>query len=380
MKVLIAIDSFKGSLSSLDCSKAIKEGIHDVYKNVETVTVPLADGGEGTVEALVQATQGEYVVKEVIGPLGTTVNALYGILGNSNTAVIEVAAACGLPLVPVNERNPYYTTTYGVGQLISDAMEKGCSDFVIGIGGSATNDAGIGMLQALGYSFLDENHGEVGYGGFELHKIREIDASGANPALKKCTFKIACDVNNPLHGENGAAYIFGPQKGATPEMVKELDAGLEQFALVTLREFGNCIQNIPGAGAAGGLGAAFAGFLDAQMLAGVDLLLNTIGMDAKMDGVDFVITGEGRLDGQTSMGKAPLGVAQLAAKHEIPVLALAGGVTKQASVLNELGITSYCSIINEPMTLEKAMDPIVTFENLRLTTNQLFRLIAAVKK
>jgi glycerate kinase len=198
--------------------------------------------------------------------------------------------------------------------------------------------------------------------------------------LKQCTFRVACDVNNPLHGENGAAYIFGPQKGATPEMVKELDAGLEQFAFVTFRELRKDIQNVLGAGAAGGLGAAFAGFLDAQLLSGVDLLLVTVGMEAKMAGVDFVITGEGRLDGQTSMGKAPLGVAKLAAKQGIPVIALAGGVTGRASVLNELGITSYFSILNEPMTLEKAMETGVTYDNLRLTTKQLFRLIAAIKK
>lgn len=380
MKVLIAMDSFKGSLSSINCSLAITEGIQDVYKSAEIIQVPLADGGEGTVEALVHATQGEFVEREVMGPLGTMVNAQYGILGNSNTAVIEVAAACGLPLVPLNERNPYYTTTFGVGQLIFDAIEKGCRNFVIGLGGSSTNDAGIGMLQALGYSFLDKNNEEVGYGGYELHKIRAIDTSGSHPSLKKCTFKIACDVNNPLHGENGAAYIFGPQKGATPEMVKLLDKGLEQFSLVTFREFGRDIQNVPGAGAAGGLGAAFTGFLDAQLFSGVDLLLDTIGMEEKLAGVDFVITGEGKLDDQTSMGKAPLGVAQLAAKYGIPVIALAGGVTQQASALNELGITSFFSIMNEPMTLENAMDPSVTFENLRMTSKQLFRLLAAVKK
>lgn len=380
MKVLIAIDSFKGSLSSFDGSKAITEGIHDVYKRAEIVTVLLADGGEGTVETLVHAKQGKIIEKEVTGPLGTKVLALYGMLENSNTVVIEVAAICGLPLVPDEKRNPYYTTTYGVGQLICDAIEKGCRDFVIGLGGSATNDAGIGMLQALGYSFLDVNNKEVGYGGYELHKIQTIDAEGVNPALKECTFKVAFDVNNPLYGENGASYIFSPQKGATPEMVKELDAGLKHFAEVTFRELNRDIQNIVGAGAAGGLGAALAGFLDAQLLSGVELLLEILGMEEKLDGVDFVITGEGKLDDQTSMGKAPLGVAQLAAKHGIPVIALAGGVTQQASVLNQLGITSYFSIMNEPMTLGEAMEPRLTFNNLRLITRQLFRLIAAVKK
>lgn len=379
VKVLIAIDSFKGSLSSLDCSKAITEGIKDVYDNAEIITFPLADGGEGTVEALVQATKGTFVEKEVIGPLGTLVTAVYGIVGNNHTAVIEVAAACGLPLVPENERNPYFTTTYGVGQLICDAVEKGCKEFVIGLGGSATNDAGVGMLQALGFSFLDENNKEVGYGGYELQKICAMDSTNVHHAIKNCTFKVACDVNNPLHGKNGAAYIFGHQKGATTEMVKELDAGLEHFAHVTFRELNKDIQNIAGAGAAGGLGAAFAGFLDAELLSGVQLVLETVGLEDKISDVDLVITGEGKLDGQTSMGKAPLGVAQVALKHDIPVIALAGGVSKQAFTLNELGITSFFSITNEPMSLEKAMDSTNTFDNLRMTTKQLFQLLAAVK-
>ncbi|QOT00781.1 glycerate kinase [Brevibacterium sp. JNUCC-42] len=379
MKVLIAIDSFKGSLSSLDCGKAITEGIKDVYENAEIITFPLADGGEGTVEALVQATKGKFVEKEVIGPLGTLVTAVYGILGNNHTAVIEVAAACGLPLVPENERNPYFTTTYGVGQLICDAVEKGCKEFVIGLGGSATNDAGVGMLQALGFSYLDENNKEVGYGGYELQKICAMDSTHVHHAIKNCTFKVACDVNNPLHGKNGAAYIFGRQKGATTEMVKELDAGLEHFAHVTFRELNKDIQNIAGAGAAGGLGAAFAGFLDAELLSGVQLVLETVGLEDKISDVDLVITGEGKLDSQTSMGKAPLGVAQVALKHDIPVIALAGGVSKQAYTLNELGITSFFSITNEPMSLEKAMDSTNTFDNLRMTTKQLFRLLAAVK-
>ncbi|MET3697822.1 glycerate kinase [Bacillus oleivorans] len=379
MKVLIAIDSFKGSLSSIESGKAISLGIKNVYEEAEIVTIPIADGGEGTVEALVQATEGKYVETEVVGPLGKPVQAVYGILGNGTAAVIEVAAACGLPLVPVSERNPYYTTTYGVGQLILDAIEKGCRDFIVGLGGSATNDAGAGMLQALGYSFLDDEKKEIGYGGLELQKIQSIVLSKVHPELKNCTFTIASDVNNPLAGENGAAYIFGPQKGATPDMVQVLDRGLAHFAQVTLAQLSKDIQNIPGAGAAGGLGAAFAGFLHAEIHSGIDLLFAAVGIEAKMDGVDFVITGEGKLDGQTSMGKAPLGVAQLASRFQIPVIALAGSVTKEASVLNEKGITSFFSITNGPMPLEAAMDHANTFENLRITTEQLFRMIKAVK-
>ncbi|WP_313897598.1 glycerate kinase family protein [Bacillus litorisediminis] len=377
--MLIAIDSFKGSLSSVDSGKAISLGIKEVYDDAEIVIIPIADGGEGTVEALVQATQGKYVEKEVIGPLGRPVQAVYGILGNGTTAVIEVAAACGLPLVPVNERNPYYTTTYGVGQLILDAIEKGCRDFIVGLGGSATNDAGVGMLQALGFSFFDDDEKEIGYGGLELQKIRKIDLTGVHKELINCTFKAASDVTNPLSGENGAAYIFGPQKGATPEMVQVLDKGLAHFAEVTLAQLDKDIQHISGAGAAGGLGAAFAGFLNAEIHSGIDVLFETVGMKEKMAGVDLVITGEGKLDGQTSMGKAPLGVAQLASQFNIPVIALAGGVTKEASILNERGITSFFSITNGPLSLEEAMDPVNAFGNMRMMTEQLFRLIKGIK-
>ena len=379
MKVLIAIDSFKGSISSIEGSEAISFGIKDVYPEAEVVTLPLADGGEGTVETLVQATNGKRVKKEVMGPLKEKVEAIYGILGDGKTAVIEVAAACGLPLVPYNQRNPLFTTTYGVGELISDAIEKGCRDFVIGLGGSATNDAGIGMLQALGFRFLNEHNEEVGLGAEELVEILKIDLSNANEKLKECTFRVACDVNNRLHGPEGATYVFGPQKGATLEQMVQLDLGLIHFADVVFHELGIDIHDISGAGAAGGLGAAFSGFLNADLQSGIGLVLDIIEMEKNMQGVNIVITGEGKLDGQTSMGKAPLGVAQLAQKHMIPVLALAGGITEETAALNKLGVTSYFSIVNAPMTLEEAMDSKVTYNNLRSTTNQLFRLLQAVQ-
>ncbi|WP_342667319.1 glycerate kinase [Domibacillus robiginosus] len=378
MKVLIAIDSFKGSISSIKGSEAISLGIKDIYPEAEVLTLPLADGGEGTVEALVQATGGKLVEKEVVGPLKETARAIYGILGDGKTAVIEVAAACGLPLVPYSQLNPFLTTTYGVGELISDAIEKGCREFVIGLGGSATNDAGVGMLQALGFRFLNENNEEVGLGAKALLEIQKIDRLHVNERLKECTFKVACDVNNPLYGPEGASYVFGPQKGATPEMVKQLDLGLKHFAEVVLYESGTDIHNISGAGAAGGLGAAFSGFLNADLQSGIELILEIIEMEKNMKNTDFVITGEGKLDGQTSMGKAPLGVAQLAHKYNIPVLALAGGITEETAVLNELGITSYFSIVNAPMSLEEAMDSKMAYNNLRRTTNQLFRLLKAV--
>ena len=379
MKVLIAIDSFKGSISSINGSEAISLGIRDIYPDAEIINFALADGGEGTVEALVQATDGQLISKEVMGPLNEKVNALYGILGDRKTAVIEVAAACGLPLVSSGRRNPLVTTTYGVGELICDAMDRGCREFVIGLGGSATNDAGVGMLQALGFTFLNQNKEEIGLGGKELKNIRKIDVNSIRSELKDCTFKVACDVNNPLYGPNGASHIFGPQKGATAVMIEELDNGLKNFAEVVLHELGTDIHNIEGAGAAGGLGAAFAGFLQAHLQSGIELVLEIIEMEKNMQGVDFVITGEGKLDGQTSMGKAPLGLAQLAQKYEIPVLALAGGINEETAILNDLGVTSYFSIVNAPMTLEEAMDSKVTYQNLRATTNQLFRLVQAAQ-
>lgn len=380
MKVFIAMDSFKGSVSSVEGSKAISLGIRDVFPEAEIVTLPLADGGEGTVEALIEATNGRWITKEVTGPLNDKVDAAYGILGDGKTAVIEVAAACGLPLVPADQRNPFLTTSFGVGEIILDAIEQGCRHFVIGLGGSSTNDAGVGMLQALGFRFLDSQSEEVGFGGQALKKIITIDKSRVNPILKDCSFEIACDVQNPLHGPTGAAYIFAPQKGAhSKEMVQELDEGLRHFAHVALEELDIDIQNVVGAGAAGGLGAAFAGFLQGQMKSGVELVLHLARMEERLQGVDIVITGEGKMDAQTAMGKAPLGVAQLAKRLGIPVIALAGGITDDPSPLNKAGITSCFSIVNQPMSLEEAMDKQVAFNNLRLTANQLFRLIEAVK-
>jgi glycerate 2-kinase len=378
VKVLIAIDSFKGSLTSVDAAQAIALGIKEVYSNADIATFPLADGGEGTVEALVRATNGEFVHKEVTGPLGQQVDAVYGIFGQG-TAVIEVAAACGLPLVPPERRNPLVTTTFGVGELIADAIERGCRDFVIGLGGSATTDAGVGMLQALGIRFLDDNGEDIGFGGVELKRIRKIEADCLHPALLECTFKVACDVNNPLYGPLGAAYVFAPQKGANAEGVKVLEQGLTSFAHVVYRDQGKDLQTIPGAGAAGGLGAAFAGFLNATLQSGIGLVIDILGLEQRIREVNLVITGEGKLDEQTSMGKAPLGIAQLAGKYGIPVIALAGELTREVSSLNANGLTSCFSIVNAPMSLEEAMDKGVAYDNLRLTTNQLFRLIRAVR-
>ncbi|MDP5273724.1 glycerate kinase family protein [Chengkuizengella axinellae] len=379
MKVIIALDSFKGSVSSIQGSKAIALGIKDIYPNAEIFTLPLADGGEGTVEAFSYAENGEIITKEVTGPLNEKVAAEYGILGNHETAVIEVASACGLPLVPKNKRNPLYTTTYGVGELILDAIEKGCRKFIIGLGGSSTNDAGIGMLQALGYRFLDENDQEVGLGGQALIHIQKMNNQHVHPKLKECFFTVACDVNNSLHGSEGAAYVFAEQKGATKKVVQQLDEGLVHFDKMVKQDLSIDLQQIKGAGAAGGLGAAFHGLLNAELRSGVELVLEHFSIEEKIRGTHFVITGEGSLDEQTSMGKAPLGIAKMAQKHQVPVIAFAGRITRDTSVLNEQGITSYFSIVNEPISLEKAMLPDITLQNLRIAANQLFRLIQAMK-
>lgn len=378
MKVLIAIDSFKGSLSSMEASAEIAAAIIDVYPDADIITLPLADGGEGTVEALVCATGGQLRSVTVSGPIGEPIEASYSILGDGKTAVIEVAAACGLSLVPAERRNPLHTTTYGVGELILDAIRHGCREFVIGLGGSGTNDAGIGMLQALGYRFTDAEGRVVDRGGEALLQVSNIDTTHVAQELRQCVFKIACDVHNPLYGPDGAAYVFAPQKGADPDTVKVLDKGLANFAGVVQRELGQDVQQIPGAGAAGGLGAAFAGFLQGQLQSGIKLVLDTIGLEKKLAGVDLVITGEGKLDGQTAMGKAPLGVAGIAQTYNIPVIALAGGVSKEAASLNDHGITSYFPIVSGPISLEQAMDPVETRQNLRRTVHQLFRLIQTV--
>lgn len=377
MKVVIAIDSFKGSISSSEGGAAIAAGIKRVYNEAETIVLPLADGGEGTVEALVHGSGGQLRTVSVTGPLGDKVEAVYGIMGDSETAVIEVAAACGLPLVSPERRDPSQTTTRGVGELILDAIDRGCRSFIIGLGGSATNDAGIGMLQALGYRFVDEAGREVGEGGQALARIARIDATDIRPELAVCTFRVACDVDNPLYGPEGAAYIFAPQKGADVAMVEALDQGLRQYARAAETYLGRDIAVIPGSGAAGGLGAALVGFLRASLLSGAELVLESLGIETQLADAQLVITGEGRLDGQTSRGKAPLGVARLASRHGLPVIALAGSVGTEARALNSQGVSALFPILSGPMTLEAAMDPAVTAAHLQSTAEQLFRLLQA---
>ncbi len=379
MKIVISIDSLKGSLTSIEAANAIKKGILSVDNKSDVVIMPLADGGEGTVEALVQGMNGEEKVISVTGPINEKVNATYGILKETNTAIIEMAQASGLPLVPSELRNPLNTTTYGVGEIIKEAIEKGCRNFIVGIGGSATNDCGVGMLQALGFEFYDENDNLVGLGGKVLKQIKRIKTDNKLKELDECNFKIACDVNNPLYGENGAAYIYGPQKGATKEIVKELDKGLKNFAEVVKKDLGKDIAHIEGAGAAGGLGFGFLGFLNSKLESGIKIILDEIKLEEVVKDADIVITGEGRLDNQTAMGKAPIGVAKLAKKHGAKVIAIAGCTTADAVKCNEEGIDAYFSIVNKAMTIDEAMKKENATQNMIETTIQIFNLIKAVK-
>ncbi|MBS6507161.1 MAG: glycerate kinase [Paraclostridium bifermentans] len=379
MKIVISIDSLKGSLTSIEAANAIKKGILSVDNKSDVVIMPLADGGEGTVEALVQGMNGEEKVISVTGPINEKVNATYGILKETNTAIIEMAQASGLPLVPEELRNPLNTTTYGVGEIIKEAIEKGCRNFIVGIGGSATNDCGVGMLQALGFEFYDENDNLVKLGGKVLNQIKRIKTDNKLKELDECNFKIACDVNNPLYGENGAAYIYGPQKGATEEIVKELDKGLKNFAEVVKKDLGKDIAHIEGAGAAGGLGFGFLGFLNSKLESGIKIILDEIKLEEVVKDADIVITGEGRLDNQTAMGKAPIGVAKLAKKHGAKVIAIAGCTTPDAVKCNEEGIDAYFSIVNKAMTIDEAMKKENATQNMIETTIQIFNLIKAVK-
>lgn len=379
MKVTVAIDSFKGSLSTFSASSAIEEGIKKVYEDAEVVKSPLADGGEGTVEAIVSATGGEMVDVTVCNPLGVKINASYGIIPDTKTAVIEMSAAAGITLISADERNPLNTTTYGVGEMIADAISRGCHKFIIGIGGSATNDGGVGMLQALGFEFLDERGVQVPYGAKGLEFIRKINIENAMPELKECEFCVACDVKNTLCGESGCSAIYGPQKGATPEMIEDMDLWLLEYARLTKEVLPEANENAEGTGAAGGLGFALMSYLGATLSSGVDLVIKETGLEDYVKTCDLVITGEGRLDGQSYMGKAPIGVAKLGKKYGKTVIAFSGCVTDDARICNEHGIDAYFPILKAPCTLEDAMNIDNAYKNLRDTTEQVLRLIKAIK-
>ena len=367
MKVVIAIDSMKGSLSSLEGGAAIAEGVKRACPGAECVVRPLADGGEGTVEALALGLGGGLRRVTVTGPAGRPTEATYGVVGA--TAVMEMAQVAGITLVSGAERNPLLTTTYGVGEMIADAIGAGCRDFIVGIGGSATNDGGAGMLQALGFRLLDADGNDVPRGGAGLAKLARI-VPPADRRLADVRFHVACDVTNPLCGEKGASAVFGPQKGATPAMVAELDAALARFASVSGGD-----ANAPGAGAAGGLGFAFRTFLGGELRSGVKLVLDETRFADYAKDADVVVTGEGRLDAQTAMGKAPVGVAEVAKRFGRPVIAFAGCVTEDATVVNAHGIDAFFPILRTVGTLEEALDKGRAAANLTATAEQAFRLI-----
>lgn len=385
MKAVIAIDSFKGSMDSIEAGVAAAEGVKRVYPDAETVVYPLADGGEGTVQALAKGLDGKLEHVKVTGPLGEKVVCEYAIVGKTNpTAIIEMAGAAGITLVPPELRNPMHTTTYGVGEVIKDAITKNCRNFIIGIGGSATNDGGIGMIQALGAEFLDKSGKQVPFGAEGVEKLASISCKNLLPELKECSFRIACDVDNPLYGEKGCSYIFGPQKGATPEMVELMDGWMENYAKITEEYFAdsktqlgkfNYDPNYPGCGAAGGLGFAFRTFLHGKLEPGISIVLEEIGIENQIKNADIVITGEGRLDGQTVMGKAPIGIARLAKKYGKPVLAFSGSVTEDAASCNEAGIDAFFPILRQVTTLEEAMDPQTAQKNMESSVEQVFRVI-----
>lgn len=375
MKAVIAIDSFKCSLTSMEAGLAVAEGIHRVDLQAEVLVRPLADGGEGTVDALVHGMDGRMCEVQVTGPLGTPVNCGYGIIEESKTAVIEMSGAAGITLLPEEKRNPLYTTTYGVGEVIKDAIVKGCRRFIIGIGGSATNDGGVGMLQALGFGFLDKEGNQVAFGAKGLERLEKITDTYVIPELSECEFRIACDVTNVLCGENGCSAVYGPQKGATSSMIMQMDKWLARYAELAKEKYPKAAPWQAGTGAAGGLGFAFLTFTNAVLESGIKIVLEETKLAQYMENADIVVTGEGRLDGQTAMGKAPIGVAKLAKEHQIPVIAFAGSVTKEAADCNKKGIDAFFPILRGISTLEDAMEPKNAKANLADTAEQVFRLL-----
>ena len=356
MRILVAPDSFKGSLTAMEAAENIKNGIHNYDSKIDVDLLPMADGGEGTVQSLVDATKGEIMKKKVTGPLGNTVEAFYGLLGDKKTAVIEMAAASGLPLVPEGKQNPLKTTTYGTGELIAAALDAGAQKIIIGIGGSATNDAGVGMAQALGAEILDKNGEQINFGGGSLNQIEQIKLDNLDSRLENVEILTACDVDNPLYGKEGAAYVYAPQKGADPEMVEKLDQNLRHFNEIVIKELNKNTNEISGAGAAGGLGAGLVAFLDSELKAGVNIILDLINFEERLKNVDLVITGEGMLDGQSIYGKTPVGVSRSAAKKNIPVIAIAGTLGEGVEKVLDHGINSYFSIIDRPAELKEIIE------------------------
>lgn len=377
MKIVLAPDSFKESMTAKEVCQEIEKGLKKILKNIECIPVPMADGGEGTTQSLVDATNGEFFTIDVTGPLGDVVKARFGILGDKKTAIIEMAQASGLELVPREKRNPMITTTYGTGELIKKALEKGVSTILIGIGGSATNDGGAGMFQALGGKLLDKNGNDIGFGGGELSKLDRIDISNLDSRIKDVEIIVACDVQNPLTGKNGASHIFGKQKGANEEEREILDKNLKNFAEIIRKDIGKDVENIAGAGAAGGLGAGLMAFLSAKLKKGVEIVIEYSELEKKIQGADLVITGEGSIDGQTRFGKTPYGVAKTAQKYDIPVIALAGNIGKDIETLYEHGFTAILPILTKVESLDEAIKN--GKNNVEYIAETLARMIVAFK-
>ena len=354
MKIVVAPDSFKESMSAKEVCDSIEKGLLSVSKDWEIVKVPMADGGEGTLEALIDATNGKIFNEKTLNPLGEEITSRFGILGEKNIAIIEMASTSGLELISPEKRNPYITTTYGTGQLMLKSLEQNVEEIILGIGGSATNDGGAGMLQALGAKLLDKNGNEIGFGGYELSKLNKIDFSNLDKRLKNIKILVACDVTNPLTGKNGSSYIFGKQKGATPEMIEVLDENLLHYSKIIKRDLGFDVNDIPGAGAAGGLGAGLL-TLGAILKKGIEIVIEANELDKKVQGADLVITGEGSIDGQTRFGKTPYGVVSVAKKYNIPTVTLTGNVGKDIDILYEYGFDAIFSIMQGVDTLENAL-------------------------
>lgn len=372
-KVIIAIDSYKGCLSSAEAGQAVAEGIHKVFPACHTLCLPVADGGEGIVDTLLKATKGKYIETQAHDPLMRIRQTSYGILGDGKTAVIEMAQISGLPLLSEKERNPMKTNTYGTGELILDALRKGYREFLIGIGGSATNDAGMGMLQALGYQFYDANGKILDAEGAQLIHIAHIDTSKVSPLLHESRFTVACDVSNPFYGPQGAAHVFAPQKGASAEETCLLDAGLQHFAGIIRSTTGMSVDNLPGAGAAGGLGGSLSAFLHATLQPGIDLILDALRLDDLLTDADLIITGEGHSDRQTLMGKVPMGVLKRAQAAGVPTLLISGGI-EDTGALNEAGFLAVFSTTPSPLSLKQAMQPETARQNIRETITQICRI------
>lgn len=378
MKIVIAPDSYKESLSALDVATAIESGFREIFPTAEYVKIPVADGGEGTVEAMVAATDGRIVKVAVKGPLGEQAEGFYGISGDEQSAFIEMAAASGLEMVPPARRDPLITTSWGTGELIRHALDAGVKHIIIGIGGSATNDGGAGMVQALGAKLLDEKGQQIAPGGAALETLVRIDTAQLDKRLIDCRIEVACDVTNPLTGKEGASAVFGPQKGATPEMIARLDKALGHYARIIARDLDLDVLHLAGGGAAGGMGAALYAFCGAELRQGIEIVTDALALDEYVIGADLVITGEGRIDSQTVHGKVPVGVAKVAKRHNIPVIGIAGSLTADVGVVHDHGIDAVFSVIYKVCTLEDALEN--AGENVRMTARNVAAVLKAGQK